>query len=149
MDLILQQLGHIVLNGLPTFFLILFLNFYLKQMFFKPLGETLAKRYELTEGARIAADESLRNADLRIAEYQQKLRAARGEVYAEQEVAHRKLADEQAAAIDAARKRADDLLQQKKLQIAEEKQTAFETLAGRSDELAQQIAHQILKGKAA
>jgi len=149
MDSTFHALGQILLNGLPTFFLILFLNYYLKQMFFKPLGETLARRYELTEGARLAADESLRNADRRIAEYQQKLRAARGEVYAEQEMAHRKLSDEQAAAVEAARRQADGLVQEKKLQITVDKQSAFETLAGRSDALAQQIAQQILKGKAA
>ena len=106
-----HQLGQIVLNGLPTFFLILFLNFYLKRMFFTPLEQTLAQRYEKTEGARISADESLKAADRRIAEYQAALRNARGEVYADQEAAHRKLSDEQAlATLEQAKKHADALV---------------------------------------
>ena len=149
MDATFHALGQILLNGLPTFFLILFLNFYLKQMFFKPLEQTLAKRYELTEGARLAADESLKNADQRIADYQAKLNAARSEVYAEQELAHRKLGGEQAAELEAAHKHAEEMLNRTKLQLASQKEAALETLAGRSDDLADRIAQSILKGKAA
>ncbi len=149
MDATFHALGQILLNGLPTFFLILFLNFYLKQMFFKPLEQTLAQRYELTEGARLAADESLKNADQRIADYQTKLTAARSEVYAEQELAHRKLADEQAAELEAAHKHAEEMLSRTKLQLASQKEAALETLASRSDDLANRIAQSILKGKAA
>lgn len=149
MDSTFHALGQIVLNGLPTFFLILFLNFYLKRMFFQPLEQTLAQRYEKTEGARIAADESLKAADRRIAEYQAALRAARGEVYADQEAAHRKLSDEQSLALEEAKKHADKLVQRNRQELAEEKESAFDTLARRSDELAEQIAQSILKGKAA
>lgn len=149
MDATFHALGQILLNGLPTFFLILFLNFYLKQMFFKPLEQTLAKRYELTEGARLAADESLKNADQRIADYQAKLNAARSEVYAEQELAHRKLGLDQAAELEAAHKHAEEMLNRTKLQLASQKEAALETLAGRSDDLADRIAQSILKGKAA
>ena len=149
MDATFHALGQILLNGLPTFFLILFLNFYLKQIFFKPLEQTLAKRYELTEGARLAADESLKNADQRIADYQAKLTAARSEVYAEQELAHRKLGLDQAAELEVAHKHAEEMLNRTKLQLASQKEAALETLAGRSDDLADRIAQSILKGKAA
>jgi len=149
MDATFHALGQILLNGLPTFFLILLLNFYLKQMFFKPLEQTLAKRYELTEGARLAADESLKNADQRIADYQAKLNAARSEVYAEQELAHRKLGSEQAAELEAAHKHAEEMLNRTKLQLASQKEAALETLASCSDDLADRIAQSILKGKAA
>jgi len=149
MDSTFQALGQILLNGLPTFFLILFLNFYLKRMFFTPLEQTLAKRYELTEGARIAADQSLKKADQRIADYQKKLREAREEVYAQQELAHRKLADEQAAELEAAHRHAEEMLSRTKLQLASQKAAALETLSQRSDELADLIADSILKGKAA
>ena len=125
-----HQLGQIVLNGLPTFFLILFLNFYLKRMFFTPLEQTLAQRYEKTEGARISADESLKAADRRIAEYQAALRNARGEVYADQEAAHRKLSDEQALALEQAKKHADALVARNKLQLAEDKEAVWRLWRG-------------------
>jgi len=144
MDSTFHALGQILLNGLPTFFLILFLNFYLKRVFFGPLEQTLAKRYEVTEGARLAADDALRNADVRISEYQAALRAARGELYADQNAAHKKMQDEQSAAIGAARAKAEQFLLRNKADLAAQKQSAFESLAGKSDDLADRIANSIL-----
>ncbi len=149
MDSTFHALGHIVLYGLPTFFLVLLLNFYLKATYFAPLEKTLQQRYEKTEGARIAADESLKAADRRIAEYQAKLRDARSEVYSTQEAAHRKISDQQTVAIATERKHAEQLILQSRERLAVEKEAAFETLAHRADDLADRIAQAILKGKAA
>jgi hypothetical protein len=55
MDKTLHQLGGILLNGIPTFVLVLLLNVYLRIVFFKPLEKTLAERYNMTDGARKAA----------------------------------------------------------------------------------------------
>ena len=78
MDKILHQLGELLLTALPTFFLILFLNYYLKFVFFKPLEKALRQRYDATEGARKLAEESLQRAAAKTAEYEATLRAARG-----------------------------------------------------------------------
>ena len=149
MDSTFHALGQILLNGLPTFFLILFLNFYLKRTFFTPLEQTLAKRYEMTEGAQAAAAESLRDADRRIAEYQAKLREARGEVYAEQDLANRQMSDQQTAKLEAARKQAEERMRRNQEELAREKEAALATLGERSEDLADRITQSILKGKAA
>ena len=149
MDSTFHALGQILLNGLPTFFLILFLNFYLKRTFFTPLEQTLAKRYEMTEGAQAAAAESLRDADRRIAEYQAKLREARGEVYAEQDLVNRHMSDQQTAKLEAARKQAEERMRRNQEELAREKEAALATLSERSYDLADRIAQSILKGKAA
>src|SRR5271170_1818106 len=99
MDKTLHQLGGILLNGIPTFVLVLLLNVYLRYAFFKPLEKTLAERYNLTEGARKSAAAALAAADARIAEYQAALRAARSEVYEAQEKMNRQLEEQQAAAL--------------------------------------------------
>ncbi len=73
MDKILHDLGGIVLNGLPTFFLVLILAACVKYLYLNPLEKVLAERYRLTEGARKAAEDSLKSADTKIAEYEDKL----------------------------------------------------------------------------
>ena len=150
MESTLHALGGILLNGLPTFFLIILLNFYLKRVFFKPLEETLARRYEATEGARKAAREALAAADRRLAEYEAALRAARSEMYAEQEKAFRAMQDEQAAALEKARHDASAFLAKAKEDLARETDEARRGLVAESDRLAGEIADSILvKGVAA
>jgi F-type H+-transporting ATPase subunit b len=150
MDSTFHALGEILLKGLPTFFLIIFLNLYLKNVFFKPLEATLAKRYDLTEGARKAADEALADAEKRIADYEAALRAARSEVYAEQEIAHKRLQDEQSAAIEKARRESEGYVLRNKAELAAEAEQALASLAAQGDALAEQISTAILvKGRAA
>src|SRR3979411_2361134 len=90
MDATLHALGQVLLQGLPTFFLVLFLHFYLKSVFFKPLAKVLQERKEATEGARKQAAESLDRAAAKAAAYEESIRAARSEIYQEQESLRRK-----------------------------------------------------------
>src|ERR1043166_1878851 len=62
MDATLHQLGDILLRAVPTFLLVIFLNFYLKAVFFKPLEKVLQQRYAMTEGARQMAKKNLERA---------------------------------------------------------------------------------------
>ena len=73
MDKTLHDLGGIVLNGLPTFFLVVILAVCVKYLYLKPLEKVLAERFKLTEGARKAAEESLKSAGDRVAEYEKAL----------------------------------------------------------------------------
>ncbi|MDQ6698647.1 MAG: ATP synthase F0 subunit B [Acidobacteriota bacterium] len=149
MEATLQALGRILLNGLPTFFLVILLHFYLKRTFFLPMQKTLAARFDATEGARKAAEQSLQDADKRIAEYQASIRAARGEIYIEQEKLRKELQEKQAAQLEAARQDAAVRLTQAKAQIEEETANARQTLAAESDLLANEIAESILQRRAA
>src|SRR5579863_4538643 len=97
MDKTLHDLGGIVLYGLPTFFLVLILAFFVKHLYLKPLEKVLAERFRLTEGARKAAEESLRNADSKIGEYQKALSEARAGIYKDQAEFLSKLHAEQSA----------------------------------------------------
>jgi F-type H+-transporting ATPase subunit b len=154
MDKTLHDLGGILLNGIPTFVLVLLLNVYLRFAFFKPLEKTLAERYNKTEGARKASAAALAAADARIAEYEAALRAARNEVYEAQEKLNRQLADQQAAELQKARQEADRVLREARAVITKEVETARQELAVQSEILADQIATSLmqpslLKGKAA
>ena len=149
MDKTLHDLGRIVLYGLPTSFLVILLCIYLKVMYFKPFQKMLAARYEATEGARKAAEESLARANAKAAEFEAAIQAARQEIYAEQEQYLKKLHDQQAAEAESARRSAEERIGQARQQLAAEAAAARESLAAQSDILASQIADAILGGRTA
>src|SRR5678809_187567 len=103
----LQSLGGIILNALPTVFLLLILHFYLKAVLFRPLEKMLKQRNDLTEGARRTAEASLAEADRKAREYEAKLREARAVVYKEQEETRKRWLDDQAAQLAQAQARSE------------------------------------------
>jgi len=147
MDAILTALGGLLLRALPTFLLLLALHFYLKLMFFRPLDKVLKARRQATEGTRNAARASLDAAAQKTAEYEGAIRAARAEIYREQEETRRTWRDEQAAALDESRRNASGAVNQARARIAEEAAQAKQSLAGESDRLAGEIAEAILPGR--
>jgi len=146
MDQILRQLGELLLKAIPTFLLVVFLSFYLKRMFFKPLEKVLAERYAATEGARKLAEESFQRASAKAAEYEAAMREARAEVYHQQEEIHRELQEQAAAQIAEARKRSAAAVETAKQQIAGEASAARLSLKSESDQLAAQVADTVLRG---
>ena len=149
MDALLHDLGQLMLKALPTFLLVVALNFYLKYVFFKPLEKVLKLRYDATEGARKLAAEALELAAVKTAQFEAALRAARSEVYQAQEVAHRELAERQAAELLASRQHAEELVREAQRQLAADAEVLKRELAAGSDALADKIADSILRGRAA
>jgi F0F1-type ATP synthase membrane subunit b/b' len=117
-------------------------------LYLNPLEKVLAERFRLTEGARQAAEDSLKNADTKIAEYQDALNRARSEIYQEQAVFLQHLQAEQSEQARVARIESDARVAAIKLSIAQEADAARGTLELQSETLAAQIADAIL-GKAA
>ncbi len=148
MEETLRELGGILLRGIPTFILVVLLHFYLKFMFFKPLGNVLHKRYLATEGARKAAAESLQRAAARAAEYEAKIRAARSEVYQAQEQVHKRLQDQETAALTSARQNAENAIREAREQLAKEVEVAKAGLTSQSEQLASTIADSLVRSAA-
>lgn len=144
MDQTLQALGGIVLNGLPTFFLVLLLAVCVKFLYLGPLEKVLAERHRLTEGARAAAEQSLRDADSRVSEYEAALADARSEIYAENALFLKQVNAEQAAKLQAAKAESEARVAAGKAAVAEEAAAARQALELQSDMLAAQIADSIL-----
>ncbi|MDP9169485.1 MAG: hypothetical protein M3N54_02600 [Acidobacteriota bacterium] len=149
MDKTLHDLGGIVLNGLPTFFLVLILALCVKYLYLGPLEKVLAERFRLTEGARTAAEESLKSADTKIAEYEAALAAAREEIYREQDAFSKQFHAEQAEQIRTVRAASDQRVASICESIAREVATARQGLEAQSDTLAAQMADAILERKVA
>ncbi|HTA46480.1 MAG TPA: ATP synthase F0 subunit B [Bryobacteraceae bacterium] len=145
----LSALGGLVLYGLPTFFLILILAIFVKHLYLKPLEKVLHERSRLTEGARKAAEDSLKSADTKISEYQDALARARSDIYQEQAVYLQKLHAEQADLARATRLESDARVAAIKLSIAQDADAARENLDAQSEMLAGQIAEAVLGRRAA
>ena len=149
MNQTLHDLGGIVLNGLPTFFLVLVLCACVKYLYLNPLEKVLAERHRLTEGARKAAEESLRHADSKIGEYETALAQARNQIYQEQAEFLRQLQATQQTEIQSVRAECVTRVLAGKQAIAGEAAAARRDLEARSEQLANQIADAILNRRAA
>lgn len=149
MDQTFHALGGIVLYALPTFALVLLLSLCVKYLYLKPLDKVLDERYRLTEGARKAAEDSLKSADSKIAEYETALAHARGEIYREQTKFLEGLHAEQADRLRAARAESEARISAARAIISQEAQAAREGLESQSDQLAIQIADSILTRRVA
>ena len=141
----LRALGGLLLQAIPTFLIVVLLYFYLKRMYFRPMERVLAARYEATEGARKLAEESLAKASRKAAEYDAALRAARAEIYREQEAFRQTLRQEQAQAVEAAHQRATTVVKEAGLQLYAELAAARESLRQEAGALADRIVESILR----
>jgi F-type H+-transporting ATPase subunit b len=141
----LRALGGLLLQAIPTFLIVVLLYFYLKRMYFRPMERILAARYEATEGARKLAEESLEKASRKAAEYDAALRAARAEIYREQEAFRKTLRQEQAQAVEEARQRATAVVKDASLQLDAELAAARESLRQDAGALADRIVESILR----
>lgn len=149
MDTVINALGGILLNAIPTFLLILILHFYLKSVFFHPMEKVLHQRDEATAGARKRAEESLAKANEKLREYQEMIDKARGDIYREQEQLRKQFKQEQEAQIATAQEAVKQQVAAAKLTIATETAAARGTLETEARILAGRIADNILQGRAA
>jgi F-type H+-transporting ATPase subunit b len=144
MDKLLHDLGGIVLNALPTSFIVIILAVFVKKVYLQPLEKVLAERHRLTEGARAAAEQGLHAADSKIAEYDAALDKARSEIYAQQADFLKNLQAEQAARMQSAKTTADNNLAAMRDSLAKEAAAARQQLAAQSEQLASEIADSVL-----
>ena len=147
MEEILQSLGELLLRALPTFLLLIIFHFYLKWAFYRPLDRLLKKRWQATQGARESADLSLARAAEKAEAYETAVRAARADLYREQEEMRRKREQERAEAIEQARREADETLRNARAGLSAQTEEARAGLRAHSDALADEIVGAVLAGR--
>jgi F-type H+-transporting ATPase subunit b len=141
---IFSTLKDILVRALPTFFLVIVLHWYLKKVLIQPMERVLAERKKRTEGAVAASEATLAEVNAKMAAYEKALYEARAGVYADQEQNRSNLLADQAASIEAAKKKMASQVAAACTEIAEEAQAARALLAGESERLADQIAATVL-----
>jgi F-type H+-transporting ATPase subunit b len=148
MQLIVQQLEAMFLGAIPTTLLFIVLVVAYSVLVQGPLTAVLKKRRALTEGAMEDAQKAIAKAEARTAEYGDKLRQARAEVYKVREQRVKQWNTERDAVLDGARKAAALKLSQAKSELDVEAASAKQTILGSAGELAGQVVRAVMPAAA-
>jgi F-type H+-transporting ATPase subunit b len=145
---IVHQLGELFLGAVPTVLLILIFYFILKSLFFKPLLAVMAEGEARSIGAQKAAEAAQAAAADKLKQYQDALKQARTQLYAEQEAARKKLLDERAAVLKDARAISSAEVIAAKEGVTAEFAAARRDLEAGIPQLAAEIASRVLQSPA-
>ena len=140
-----HQLGELFLQAVPTVLIILLFYFILRAIFFKPLLQVMAERESRTAGAQKAAQAAEAAAAEKVRQYQEALKQARAQVYAEQEAARKQLLDERVAQLKEARMKASREVNAAKERVAGQLELERRNLEASISELSAEIARRILQ----
>jgi F-type H+-transporting ATPase subunit b len=145
MPQIVHQLGELFLQAVPTVLIVLLFYLILRAFFFQPLLKVMAERDARTSGAQKAAEAAEAAAAEKGKQYQDALRQARAQVYAEQDSARKKLLEERAALLKDARTRGAAEVGAAKERVAGELAGARKDVEATVAPLAAEIARRILQ----
>jgi F-type H+-transporting ATPase subunit b len=141
----LRQIGELLLSSIPTILCLLVVWTAYRFIVHIPLHQVLAKRHALTEGAVEQARKEIASAEARTAEYEQKLREARAQIFKTQESYRKHVMDERARAITEARKQAEQMIKSARQTVQQEVEVAKAGLDKQADVLADQVIQTVLK----
>jgi len=144
MEEIGQQVGALLLGAIPTMLLFVVLVIAYQILVQKPLRRTLAERRARTEGAIENAHKAIAQAEAKAAEYAEKLRLARAEIFKMREQRAKQRNLERETALDAARKATGAKVNQAKVEIDGEAERARQVIQGLAGELANQVVQAVL-----
>lgn len=149
MEATLHALGELLLEAVPTILFFLFLNFFLKQVYFKPVGRILEDRRKATEGVRELSQQAFETADRKAGEFERALQLARQQINAENEELRKQWAAEQAKTLAQARATADRKLSEARAEVTDELSKAHDQMEGQIDSLSRSIIDALLRRRAA
>jgi F-type H+-transporting ATPase subunit b len=141
---VMQQLGALMVSAVPTALLFIVLVIAYQMLVQRPLSATLDERRSRTEGAMDAAQKAIALAEARAAEYEEKLRQARAEVYKAREQRVKQWNTERDAALDSARKAAGARVREARAAVEEEAEAAKQTIEASAEDLAAQVMRAVL-----
>jgi F-type H+-transporting ATPase subunit b len=144
MNEIVQQIGALLLSAIPTIVLFVVLVAAYQILVQGPLTRTLAERRARTAGAVENAHKAIEQAEARAAEYADKLRHARAEIFKMREQRAKERNAERDTALDAARKAAGAKVNQAKAEMDSETESARQTIQSSAGELANQVVRAVL-----
>ena len=141
---IFDQLGSLFKGAIPTSLLFLVLVICYEFLVHKPLSATLARRRALTEGAIQDAQKAVAEAEVKTADYTEKLRLARAEAYKVREQRMKQWNAEKDAALETARKSAHQRVGQAVAELDVETDAARQAIEASAADLASQAVRAVL-----
>jgi F-type H+-transporting ATPase subunit b len=142
---ILQQLGELLLSSIPAIIGLLIVWAGYRVIVYAPLQRVLAERQARTEGAIRQAQAEIASAEARTAEYEQRVREARRQIYITQEAHSRRILQEREAALADARKQADAKIRDARMAIEKEVVAAKTSLQQQAETMADEIIESVLR----
>ena len=133
-------------DGSLIFVLVLFIIFVfvLNRLLFKPIGRVLDERETLTEGAKTEARAATRRYQAQLADYEARIRQARGEGYRLLEQHRAAALEERRRLIEQVKAEAGEKIEQAKADIAGQAERARSALEVESRQVAAQISRTVL-----
>jgi len=144
MDEILNQLGGLVLGSVPTMVLFLMLVLAYGLLVRRPLDRVLAERRARTTGAVEQARDAISEAESKAADYEDKLRRAKSEIFGFREKRLKQWSTERDQALAQARAATMDKVQAAKAEIDQSVVVARRQIEEMSAELSEQIMRAVL-----
>jgi F-type H+-transporting ATPase subunit b len=148
MQEIFNQVGSFLVGAVPTMILFILLVIAYQTLVQGPLTATLKERRRRTVGAIEDAQKAIEKAEARSAEYAERLRQARAEVYKVREQRVKEWTAQRDAALDAARKTAHEKVAQARIDLDAEAEKARKSIEASVGELAGQVVRAILPAAA-
>lgn len=145
MDAILRQIGELLVNSIPTIISVLILWTAYTFLVHNKLRQVLAQRHALTEGAMERAQQEIATAEKRTAEYEQRVRDARTQMYKAQQANRQRVMDQRNAALAESRKSAGEMVKKARAVLEKDTVGAEAELAQQANVLADQVIATVLK----
>lgn len=144
MDVILKQLGELVLGSVPTIVLFSLLVVAYGFLVRRPLTRVLAERHARTTGAMEQAKGAIAAAESEAASYEERLRKAKAEIYAAREQRLAQWNAEREEALGIVRKSAQDRVEEAKSSIEQSAAAARTEIEAASSELSARVLSAVL-----
>jgi F-type H+-transporting ATPase subunit b len=144
MDQILNQLGELVLGSVPTMILFILLVAAYGFLVRRPLNRVLAERRARTSGAVEQARGAIARAESETTAYEEKLRAAKAEIFQAREKKLKQWNAEREAALAQARQHTQERVRGARQEIELSAQQARLQIVGLSDELSSRVLDAVL-----
>jgi len=145
MDQTLRQLGELLLGAVPTVILLGTLSILYSFLVHRPLTAVLAERHSRTQGAMERARADIAAAEARTADYEQRLREARQQVFKNQEARRQQATQSRNQTVNRARTRAQEQVKLARAGIEQDKQQAMAKLQSDAARLASDIVRTVLR----
>ena len=148
MDEILNQLGGLLLGSVPTIILFLVLVAAYALLVRRPLDAVLAERRARTTGALEQARSAISAAEAETAVFEEKLRAARGEIFQSREAKLKLWSGERDRALEQARESTHSKVKAARENIEQSAVEARKQIESMSDELSAQVLKAVMPATA-
>ncbi len=145
MDEILRQVGQLLISSIPTILGLLVVWAGYRFIVHGKLQQVLEQRHALTEGAIQRAQQEIAAAESRTAEYEQRMRDARAQIYQTQQANRLRIVEQRNAALAEARKQAGETVKSARAALEKDMLAAKAMLEQQVSALADKVIESVLR----